>query len=276
MMPQARDFDIGVARRLAELEKKLARFESYPSGPSIAELYADFRGLPALRGLWYPGAADNTGAVYDASGQGRTLTYNGGPRIFTDLYASAGQDVVPHYYHDGTGDWFSRASEAGLGLVGNEAYVDTALQGASVFGWFYIHAVQVNKFIAKQDAATAAGNNYVLYTDVTAHPSFQVASGATTYTVSAADAIAINTWHFLVGRFVPLTSVSIIVDGVETANTTAIPATLNNPVQPFQIGAGNNTNPLNGGWALAGICACALPDELIQYLFSRTQSLFGS
>lgn len=258
---------IDILRRLRIVEEKLRKPSN--EGPTIGELYGTFRGLPGLRGLWYPGVIDNAGTVYDATGQGRTLTYNGNPFL---TYATG--NVVPYYSHDGTGDWFSRATEAGLGLVGNEASLSIAYRGCTVFGWFFVRNATTYKFVAKQDGATEAGNNYVLYSNG-GTPTFRVSNGAVGYGVGAASAMTANVWYFLAGRYKINSTVDIFVNGKLDGTLGGAPATLNNPAQPFQIGAGNNTNPLNGGWALAGIVGSALPDELISYLMLRSRPFFG-
>lgn len=258
--------------RVRAIEERLDQDRGVPAGPQVGDILTNFRMLPGLRGLWLPGSADNTGAVYDASAQGRTLTYNGNPQLIPQGGPAL---LVPFYAHDGVGDWFSRATEAGLGLVGNESYVTSASRGCSVFGWFYVTAVSTYKFVAKQDGATEAGSNYVLYTNG-GNVTFRVSSGASGYSAADPDDLSINTWHFLVGTYKPSTEVALWVDGKKLgSNVTAIPATLNNPAQPFQIGAGNGGNPLSGGWALAGIAACLFDDALIKYLWYRSRVLFG-
>ncbi|NJO31403.1 MAG: hypothetical protein HC874_30490 [Richelia sp. SL_2_1] len=69
----------------------------------------------------------STGNVYDLSGQGRTLTYNGNPTFnYTGL--------VPYVSLDGTGDFLSRADETDLDILGTETIYNSAVRGLTLGG----------------------------------------------------------------------------------------------------------------------------------------------
>lgn len=267
-----------MTRQVAHIDRRLARIESYPSGPSIGELFADFRGLPGLRGLWFPGVADNTGAVYDATGQGRTLTYNGGPTI--NLH----NDSVPYYDLDGSGDYFSRAHEAGLYISGAETYIASALSGLTAGGWFWTDDVTTNvtQSLMSKYNTTANQRSWQLSLNISGGiagtPQMSVSvDGTATHVATAASALAVGTWNFVVGRFTPSTENAVIVNGTKAVNTTSVPATDFNGNAAFEIGRRSSAaTELNGRWALAFLCATVLPDDLLTHLLNRTRPLFGT
>lgn len=260
-----------LADRLAELE----RGERDPA--TLAELYAGFRGLAGLRGLWYPGVADDTGAMYDASGQGRTLTYNGNPTI--DLHNS----LVPYFDYDGTGDYHSRADEAGLDVLGTETYIATALRGLTVGGWFWTDDATSNITQGLVSKYVTTGNqrswHFTLNTGGgIAVPSFTISADGTTaiHRSDAASALVVNTWNFIVGRLTPGTENAVFLNDAKAVNTTTVPASVFNSTAGLEVARRNvASSELNGRCALAFLCAAALPDALLSALFSQTRGVFG-
>lgn len=263
-------FDIDATRAIVKQGRGLARANSAAVGPGLEELYASFCGLPGLRGLWYPGVADNTGAVYDASGQGRTLTYNGNPTI--NIHNS----LVSYFDYDGTGDFHSRADENGLRIVGNETTIASAYRGITLGGWFWSNALGTRHTFISKSTGVAADTNYWLEKNTDNKVYFWVGNGVSLFNVSSSAALAANTWYHVMARYTPSTELKVIVNGVATVNTTTIPATVVNSAAPFNIGSINSgTNLLTGRCALSFLCAAALPDNLLTYLFHRTQPIFG-
>jgi len=141
-------FDNELVKQINSTEQQMdALLESEISPDLISPLLA----LPGLRGFWPMSSFNEAGNAYDMSEQGRVMTYNGNP-----LYNYDG--VVPYVALDGIGDFLSRADEAGLDIIGTETYVDGAVHGLTLGGWFYFdNALGSNeKLIAKWD--TTAGN----------------------------------------------------------------------------------------------------------------------
>lgn len=264
--------DLYLERRVQAQGKRLSKQEARAGGPTLGEFYSQFQGLPGLRGLWYPGSVDNTGALYDQSGQGRTLTYNGNPTL--NLHNS----LIPYWDYDGAGDWHSRADEAGLDIQGTETTIAAALRGLTWGGWFWVDTFANNRgLLTKGDGGTAAGSAYNLYLSTTGIKA-DIYNGATGYGVSSA-ALSTGTWIFAVSRFTPSAELALLTNGVKVVNTTSIPASLNNGGASAPLNIANLANSgslyLDGRCALAFVCAALLPDALLAYLFNRSRPLFG-
>lgn len=251
--------------------KRLERLETLES--VVGDLWSPFLALAGLRGLWLPGSADNTGAVYDYSGQGRTLTYNGNPKL--DLY----NGLVPNYDLDGTGDFFSRPHEAGLYVSGAEPYIASALNGLTLGGWFYWDAAIAAGDTGLVSKYTAAGNqrSYMLYTNGTDSEARFIISGdgAATVEIDSTVVLAPGTWYFIWGRYIPSISMTVAVNGTLTQRTTSVPATPFNSNSVFNVGGFGGGSVNNCRWALTFLCATALPDNLLSYLYARTRGFFG-
>lgn len=256
-----------------QLENAVDRDRGVAGGPTLGEFYGSYFGLAGLRGLWLPGSADNTGAVYDRSGQGRTLTYNGNPTI------GVHNNLVPYYDYDGTGDFHSRADEAGLDILGTETYIATALRGLTLGGWFYwSSAVKAgdNGLVSKY---LSAGNqkSYVLYTNGGDSEARMIVSvdGITGTEVDSTIVLTTGKWYFIWGRFVPSTSLAVSVNNNANINTSTIPASIFNSTAAFNIAGFGGGSVNNCRCALAFLCASALSDELLTYLWYRGRVLFG-
>lgn len=243
----------------------------YQPRPTLAELYADFKGLPGLRGLWYPGSVDSTGALYDQSGQGRTLTYNGNPTL--NIYGG----FIPYYDYDATGDCHTRADEAGLDITGTETTIASALRGMTLGGWFWFDSLSISAVMAK--FGTVAGDrSYFLRTDGSNAMQFGINDGASAKTVSSAATQATGQWYFVVGRFTPSTEMAIWLNGVKATTTSSIPASVTSGGAQFELARLNSTNGqlIDGRIALAFLCAAIVGDDQISHLWERTRRFFGA
>lgn len=244
----------------------------------LVEFFAPVRVLPGLRGLWYPGSADNTGAIYDASGQQRTLTYNGNPTL--NLH----NGLVPYFDYDGTGDFHSRADEAGLDILGTETYIAAALRGLTVGGWFWTDDVTSNITQGLITKYNTTGNQraFQLSLNITGGiagtPQMSVSvDGTATHVSTAAAPLVVNSWNFVVGRFSPaVPENAVFVNGVKAINVTSVPASVFNSTASLEIGRRSvAATELNGRCAMVFLCAAALPDALLIRLFEQTGPLFG-
>lgn len=263
--------DLGLRRDVAGLKRRVRKQEAKSLGPTLGEFYGQFLGLPGLRGLWYPGSQDQTGAIYDQSGQGRTLTYNGNPTL------AAYNDLVPYEDYDGTGgDYHSRADEAGLDITGTETTIASALRGLTLGGWFYPTSLLSGSrgLIGKY---AAANHSYLLHTSGGGTGwSFLVSTdGTNDVSVTHATAPTTGAWHFVVARFTPSAELSLYVDGVETVNTSSIPASIYSGNGALNIMGFNAGNVSQGYCALAFLAAAAWPDELVNMLWQRSRPLFS-
>lgn len=263
--------ELQIISELRRQAKELRRQQAKPLGPTLGELYAQMLGLPALRGLWFPGSLDNTGAMYDRSGQGRTLTYNGGPALVMNENL-----LLPYMDYDGSGDYHSRASEAGLQITGTETYVEATLRGLSIFGWWRIDSFTSSAGLMTKYNTTGNQRAYSLQQTATGVAMVVSVDGTATHTANSA-AIDAARWHCIGGRFFPGVSTDVFVDGVWVSNTTAPPAsTFATSTAAFEIMrrslAGTETN---GRFGLGGLAAAAWPDELFNFLWQRSRPLFG-
>lgn len=245
----------------------------YQPRPTLAELYAPFGGLLGLRGLWYPGSVDSTGALYDQSGQGRTLTYNGNPTL--NLHNS----FIPYWDYDGTGDYHSRADESGLDVLGTEANIASGYKGLTVGGWFWIDSFGGgDRGLVSKYTATGNQRSYLLYTNNGTPDARAIVSvdGTAATQVNHGTVLTTGAWHFIWMRFRPSTSLTISVDGVNVQSSTSIPAAIFGSTAGFNLGAFNaGTSNQTGRNAITFLCASALLDAQLSHLFERTRRFFG-
>lgn len=225
--------------------------------------------LPGLRGLWGMGAFSDTGAAFDQSGNGRTLTYNGNP-----LYNRQG--LVPYIDLDGTGDYLSRADEAGLDLTGTEAWVASGLAGLTVGCWARLDSIAATAALVSKWNTTGNQRSYLLEYVTGNGFRMQVSSNGTITDSATATANATaSRWYFVAGRFQPASQVSLWVDDTQRDEATILAGAFNSTAE-FNVGAhgAGSTALLNGQVALVFICAAALPDGVVRSVYHLTRSLF--
>jgi hypothetical protein len=261
------------AHRIDRLEHQYDRLKTVEASPTLGELYGMFLGLPMLRAFWPMSSVSGAAEAIDLSGQGRHLAYNGNP-----VYAYY-NDCISYIGCDGTGDYLSISGSAGLIIVGNETSVYTPQRGLTFGGWFYASALTgIMQLIGRGTDAAAATDSYLLRWrgDAAGDPlQLVISDGANYDTLLSTLTIAQNQWYYVVGRFVPSTSIDLFVSGQKTTNTTGIPATLNNAAIDFRIGANAAAGELlNGNATLCFVCAAALSDAHISYLYNRSAWAF--
>lgn len=229
-----------------------------------------FLALPGLRGFWPLSSFNEAGNAYDLSGQGRTMTYNGDP-----LYNQVG--LASYLAFDGTGDYLSRADEAGLDVIGTESYVASASQGLTMGGWFYFDNApgSVEGMMAKWDPSLGNHRSYMLRRQAAAGNVILAISGngATSTSVQSIAIPATGRWFWAAGRFDPGAEEAIFIDAEKTVNTTAIPASIFNGDSPLWIGRAD-TDLMTGRIAMCFLCATALDDAIVYALYHQTRGLF--
>lgn len=230
------------------------------------DLISPFLALTGLRGFWPMSAFASGGNAFDQSGNGRTLTYNGNPTYNYD-------SVVPYIDLDGTGDFLSRADEAGLDILGTETYVAAAARGLTMGGWFWSDATPavISTLIAKYTFGVVYSYRLAQFAaDVVR---FQVNSAAPV-SVTSSIALVKGAWHFLVVRFTPSIELAIFHDGVKTTNVVGVPASINNTNAPLVIGGTAGGGELDGRASLCFLCAAALSDMIIDSVLQRTRGAY--
>lgn len=257
MVEQQRNSDlVGILR-----PDFFARYE-----PNAAMVHAGLHlQLPQLRGYWPMSSVDENGDVYDLSSQGRVLNNNN--TVPFGVY-----NLLPYAdFTPGATEYFDRPDEAGLSITG----------GLTVGGWFWLDTLAPgNNMGLISKFAVTAGNlrSYILYFDDASNTlRFIVsANGIANTSVTSTATIAISTWYHVVGRFVPGAELSIFVDGVETLNAAAIPASIHDNASAFEIGAYDAARfMLDGRAAQCFLCADSHPDVLIKTVFDQTRANFG-
>lgn len=260
-------------RAINQQNDRLGVQEAKQLGPTLGEFYGMWQGLPGLRGLWYPGSQNNAGAMYDQSGQGRTLTYNGNPTL--SIY----NGLVPIEVLDGTGDVFTRADEAGLDILGTETTIASAYRGLTAGGIFRIDSFGGgDRGLLSKYTATGNQRSYLLYTNNATPDARAIVSvdGTALTQVNHGTVLTTGAWYFIWMRFVPSTSLAISVNGVTVTNVTSIPASIFNSTAGLNLGGFSaGTSLLTGATALSFLAAAAFPDTLMANLFNRSRPLFG-
>ncbi len=230
--------------------------------------------IPGVRGAWNMASLNETGAVYDITGQGRALTNN---HVCTFSYTG----FAPYVLLDGTNDYLSRADEAGLDILGSETYVVSTERGLTFGGWFYPTqaAGTTEALIGKWQGA--ANYSYLLYRDSTEVYSCALSlTGAAALVFNSTLVPTINAWQFVVGRYSPSglsNEVSVWKNDTEWMTQVGVPASLFNGTAAFEIGANapTNTNPLQGRASFCFLSAMYLSDDQIKELFYLSAPAFG-
>lgn len=228
---------------------------------------SSFLAIPGLVGFWPMSSVQrSTGSVYDVSGQGRTLTYNGNPTY--NHYNS----IIPYIDLDGTGDYLSRADEADIDILGTETIYNSSVRGLTVGGWFRRDNAEtlMSKWLTtgNQRSWLLGYNSFIVDPLGTFVSSVSVAMTTTPNTA---------TWYFAVGRFDPSSELAIFHNNEKTPNITSIPASIFNSSAGLVIGAREGpTNLFDGQACLCFLSANMLSDALIGSLFHQSRVLFGT
>lgn len=225
-----------------------------------------FQMLPGLRGFWPMSSRDNAGATYDLSGQGRTLTLGG-----STVYSWSG--LIPRAaFVAGTSDYLYRNDEAGLDIIGNEAF--EGHPGLTIGGWFYPSVVADSGLMSKW-YNTGNQEAYLLRKTATNTIYFAVTTDGSTIVPINTSPVTVNAWNFIVGRFTPSTELATFSNGAKQAVVAGIPATIFNSNEAFAIGRYNRANYYTGSASFCFLCGAALSDTWINTLYHLSRPLFG-
>lgn len=266
---------MAIQRRNDELVNLLSadlqpRYESaFAWGTACSTIMA----LTGLRGFWPMSAFASGGNAFDQSGNARTLTYAGNPAYDFD-------GLAPYIRFDGTGDYLTRADEAGLDILGTETYVAAGHRGLTLGGWFRPEDdTNAQGLLSKWGAV---GNySYILWLNGAAADdpiTFGISDdGTNTSAAVSTTATTMNEWQFVAGRFNDAdTGAELAVwlnDNMDTAATAR--NAIFNGNGPFNISGNNNGTSLYTGRAsLCFLCAAALADATVWGIYQRTRALF--
>lgn len=242
---------------------------SKPTDFAWGRIVANRLALPGLRGLWNMNSSyvgnSATNLVLDESHNERDLTPNNTP-VFS-VYQVTGLPEVPYVDLDGTNMNLSRADETALDITG----------ALTLMGWFWADVTTATQRAAGKFLTTGNQKSYQL-TAANSNNKWEAlisTDGSTNFTIEG-PALTASAWHHAVLRFVPSTSLDVIIDGSKTSNTTSVPASIFNSTAVFRVGAQDTgSNYLNGRVALLSLHAAALTDEAIAADFAQSRALFG-
>lgn len=194
-----------------------------------------------LRGHWNMASVDNTGAVYDQTGQGRTLTNN-------NTVTFGLQTLFPHATFVSTNnEYLSRADEAGLDITGN------LWLGCWVI---FDNTASANEYVMAKWGASGQ-RSFRLYRISTGELRFSISNdGIASISVTSTPTLAASTWYWIWGMFD--SSSEYIYCGIDTAwwSLDSNVASIFNSNAPFTIGSdGTPGSHLDGSVTLATLCA---------------------
>jgi hypothetical protein len=297
-----RSSEFSIPKRLVDLERRIEEVERmvpsnlFPGGgtkmvvPGVINIptdsdykMADYslaiaRGagpyfmIPALRGLWCAGAADESCDVYDLTGQGRTLT----------AYNSPSQDFLygmPCVDYGGTNQHHRRADEAALDITGTDAAIAASRRGLTIGGWFNFDdagpPANEECLIGKRTDATGNHSYWLRRESTAGRIAFHISSNGTANTVVNSGSLILNKneWHLIVGVLDAYNDTQKLwVDDnyFETVNT----GTIFSGTGPFSIGSFEGLDGyLDGKWSWAFVAAAHTPNSVVQAIYNLTRSV---
>ena len=234
-----------------------------------------FQALTGLRGFWPMSAMTSAGNAlsFAGSSQTRVLTYNGNPTYDYD-------GLAPYIRFDGTGDYLRRNDEAGLDILGTEAYIAAGHRGLTLGGWFRPendaaaqHIISkmytLNQYSYALSLEGAAAGDPVQFTISN--------NGAALNNVQSTTGYSTNEWQFFAGRFNDADTGEELAVWNNTEKTTAASAfaAIFNGTDNLGVGGrGNGTLLYTGRASMVFLCAAALADATIWALYQNTRALY--
>jgi hypothetical protein len=215
-------------------------------------------GLPQLRAYWPFTSVDENGNVYDVSGQGRTLTNNNTATFGTS-------DLRVYGTTNGTDEDFSRADEAGLEFAG----------AMTALGWWYFSRASGTEESLMSKAGPLGASGWYFNRGTTDALTWRINNVSNS---TANNLVSQNNWHHCAMRFTPSTEVAIFINGVKTAFTSSIPASITGNALAFSVNSALATGTaryLQGNVCQIALCGAAVSDVLIWSHFQQTRGLFG-
>lgn len=246
-------------------------------------LVSSFMAIPGLRGLWPMSSIAYTGTdrVRDVSGQGNHLT-----EAFTPQYGyDAANSLIPVSGFNGTNEYLRRA-DGGAGnwadILGTETYILPSQRGLTLGGWYKFDRLATTEYLIAKLVSPAQFSYRILKYN-TNLPSFAISTTGVALTTTVTSTIAINTsrWFFVIGRFLPGSSVDIFVSNAADNKLTLTQqatkdAAIFSSTAPFTIAAqGTPTLYFGGCTSIQFLAASALSDALIKQLYEQSRALFN-
>lgn len=238
---------------------------------SWANVVEAFPNLQGLRGFWPMVPLGATADCTDYSNNNRTLTAVG-PIDYT-------WDALFQYvglFNPGV-EYLTRPDEAEFDILGTEAYINIVQRGLTMGGWFKFSSVAgaAETLMSKWNAA-GAQTSYLLQRDIAGTISFFI--NAAGNVVTSVEIPARQEWTFIactISCLAVAAPMKVYINDTDIQITNPAPNTINNSNAPFEIGAANGVNGINGTAALCFITATYLYDFYIQSLYGISKALFN-
>jgi hypothetical protein len=232
---------------------------------------SQFLALPGLRGFWPMSSVDGSGNLRDLSEQDRTLTN-------TNTAQYNYSNLIPYaQFTAASSQYFTRADEAGLDILGTESYIASAARGLTMGCWcWFDNAATALEFLLSKWGAVGQ-RSYLLRRSATGFGQFVITNdGSIQETVPASTTIDVATWVFMAGRFTPSAELKIWVNNNSWTNTSGISASIFNSNAAFTLGASSVPDSYLGGrLSMCFLCATALSDAIIGQLYEQSRVAYG-
>lgn len=251
--------------------------DSLACSPGIA--IGQFLSLIGLRGFWPMGPMNETALTLDISSNSRNLTKVGAGASVA--YDDEVAKFIP-YSNFYASQYLYRNDENGLDITGTETSIHSASRGLTIGCWVRIPSTPpaADTGIIGKYYSTGNQRSYLLYRKTATNKYNFIISSDGTNGIAIESNITPSSsggWSFVVGKFDPLTEVSIFHNGYWYKNTSGIPSSIFVSTARLEIGSFNNgltsTTWTHNG-TLYFLTASALTDRQIEYLYAITSPLF--
>lgn len=252
-----------IIKRTLEIKSEVERMKTvqYPRPDKVGAGIAGYLALQNLRAYWPFSSYDENGNAYDISGQGRTLTNNGGAA--SGLY----NNKIAYIDFDGAASaWLERADEAALQISGSimlSAWVNTTDNS------------QVEQMIiCKDDNGMGGQQSYGLKYGSGQNFEFYVYNG-TQKTVASSVSVVSGNWYHVVGILYAGVGMDIFVNGVWDTNANGV-GSIDVTTAPLIVGLlGDFSNaPWYGQITWPAIAASAPPRKQIEQRYDSIKTSF--
>lgn len=247
--------------------------KKYAPEHAFADAVGMLQMFPGVVAIWPMSVVFGSGNVIDLSGSGTHLTNNN-----TVTFNAASDGLVAYAnFVAASSQYLSHTDGVPFDISGTEAFIGN-VKGLTVGGWYNFDVITGTPGLMTKWNSTGNNRSYALTLSGASLPVFQVSNtgAAVTNVATSTTAVAASRWYFIAGTYVPSTSISVWVNGLETVNTTAITASVFNGASIFSIGSfGNPTAHFDGKASLCFLCAAAVPDHFIETFYDFTRPLFG-
>lgn len=223
--------------------------------------------LPGVRGFWWAGTFDSLTRIASIP-NAEYLTAAGTPTL--SIATAWPGELAPYVEFGGTNEYYSRIDDAILSVTGS----------ACIGVWAYLDTIKLCGLINKWYDVGSNARSYRLYVDASGYVVFSVSSdGSAAHSVTATTTTVLDaaTWYFLQGRFTAGESAEVRIDNGAWVTTATGNTTIHDSTRAFYLGMDdeNSARRLDGRMAQAWLCGYAVPDAVLDYIYTEQAPLFG-